>query len=68
LAGQLQPRFNLVVTHAGIDDRELGALDDGTATTSSRVEEPRAAPSCITARPIRLAAFSSFRFVGWSRS
>ena len=28
LIGRLQPRFNLVVTHVGIDDAELGALLD----------------------------------------
>jgi len=28
LAGRLQPRFNLVVTHVGIDEEELGALSD----------------------------------------
>jgi hypothetical protein len=27
-AGRLQPRFNLVVTHVGIDEEELGALSD----------------------------------------
>ena len=50
LAGQPQPRFNLVVTHAGIDDRELGALGDGTAAFLFRVEESRAALSRVTAR------------------
>jgi chitin disaccharide deacetylase len=28
MIGRLQPRFNLVVTHVGIDDAELGALVD----------------------------------------
>ncbi|HKH90819.1 MAG TPA: hypothetical protein VKA54_03395 [Gemmatimonadaceae bacterium] len=28
LAERLQPRFNLVVTHVGIDEEELGALSD----------------------------------------
>jgi hypothetical protein len=28
LAGRLQLRFNLVVTHVGIDEEELGALSD----------------------------------------
>ena len=28
MVGRLQPRFNLVVTHVGIDDAELGALLD----------------------------------------
>lgn len=60
LTGQVQPRFNLVVIHVGIDDRELGALGDGNGGESS----PRVGESCpvlsrVTARPWRLAAFSS---------
>ena len=34
LTGPCQPRFNLVVTHVGIDDRELGALGDGIGSES----------------------------------
>jgi hypothetical protein len=60
LTGQRQPRFTLVVTHVGIDDQELGALGDRTGDDSlPRVGEPTSALSRVTARPIRLAAFSS---------
>lgn len=58
--GLFQPRFNLMVTHVGIDNRELGALDDRIGgDSSSRVGAPRSGLSCIPARPRRLAAFSS---------
>jgi hypothetical protein len=64
LVGQLQPRFTLMVTHVGIDDgidnRELGALDDRIGIDSpSRVGASGSALSCVSARPARLAAFSS---------
>ena len=64
LAGQLQPRFTLMVAHveidSGTDNRELGALDDGIGNdSSSRVGEPTSDLSCVSARPARLAAFSS---------
>ncbi len=60
LTGQRQPRFNLVVTHVGIDDQELGALGDGTEGDSpSWVGESVSVLSRVTARPTRLAAFSS---------
>ena len=61
--GPVGPRFTLMVTHVGIDDRELGALNDRIGSGSaSRVGEPNPVPSCISARPRRLAAFSSSRF------
>ena len=61
--GLLQPRFTLMVTHDGIDNRELGALDDRTGSdSSSRVGEPRSVLSCVPAMPRRLAAFSASRF------
>lgn len=61
--GLLQPRFTLMVTHVGIDNRELGALDDRTGSdSSSRVGEPRSVLSCVPAMPRRLAAFSASRF------
>ena len=41
LIGWRQPRFNLVVTHVGIDDQELGALGDGTGDDSLPVWERR---------------------------
>jgi len=63
LTGQRQPRFNLVVTHVGIDDQELGALDDRTEGDSlPRGGKPLSALSRVTARPARLAAFSSCVF------
>jgi hypothetical protein len=63
LTEQRQPRFNLVVTHVGIDDQELGALGDGTEGDSpSWVGESVSALSRVTARPNRLAAFSSCEF------
>ena len=63
LIGRRQPRFNLVVTHVGIDDQELGALGDGTEGDSpSWVGESVSVLSRVTARPIRLAAFSSCEF------
>jgi hypothetical protein len=58
LTGQVQPRFNLVVIHG--DDWELGALGDSSGGDSSpRVGEPYPVLSRVTARPWRLAAFSS---------
>ena len=63
LTGQRQPRFNLVVTHVGIDDQELGALGDWTEGDSlPRVGESTSVLSRVTARPTRLAAFSSCVF------
>jgi hypothetical protein len=63
LTGQKQPRFTLVVSHVGIDDQELGALGDRTGAVSLlRVGEPTPALSRVTARPARLAAFSSCVF------
>ena len=60
--GQLQPRFTLMVTHVGIDNRELGALGDRIGSdSSSRVGEPDLILSCVPAMPRRLAAFSSSR-------
>ena len=60
LAGPRQPRFNLVVIHVGIDDRELGALGDSIGGESLlQVGEPYLTLSRVTARPGRLAAFSS---------
>jgi len=58
--GHVQPRFNLVVTHVGIDDQELGALGDGFAggALPSR-EMPSTWLSRGCARPTRLAPFSS---------
>jgi hypothetical protein len=63
LTGRKQPRFTLVVSHVGIDDQELGALGDRTGAVSLlRVGEPTPALSRVTARPARLAAFSSCVF------
>lgn len=46
--GLLQPRLTLMVTHVGIDNRELGALDDRIGgDSSSRVGEPRSGLSCV---------------------
>ena len=60
--GPLQPRFTLMVTHIGIDNRELGALDDRIGShSSSRVGELRPVLSCLPAMPRRIAAFSSSR-------
>jgi len=60
--GLFQPRFTLMVTHVGIDTRELGALGDRIGSdSSSRVGEPRSVLSCLPAMPRRLAAFSSSR-------
>jgi hypothetical protein len=60
LTGRCQPRFNFVVTLVGIDDRELGALGDRIGgDTLPRLGEPTPVLSCVTARPARLAAFSS---------
>jgi hypothetical protein len=62
VTGPFQPRFTLMVTHIGIDNRELGALDDRIGSrSSSRVEEPRPVLSCLPAMPRRIAAFSSSR-------
>ena len=41
LIGRCQPRFNLVVTHGGIDDRELGALS-GRSAIDAHVDVPSA--------------------------
>ena len=60
LIGWRQPRFNLVVTHVGIDDQELGALGDGTGHDSlPRVGESIPVPSRVSASASRLATFSS---------
>jgi hypothetical protein len=60
LTGQKQPRFTLVVSHVEIDDQELGALGDRTGADSlPRVGGSISALSRVTARPGRLAAFSS---------
>ena len=60
--GPFQPRFTLMVTHVGIDNRELGALDDRIGNdSSSRVVEPGPVLSCLPAMPRRIAAFSSSR-------
>jgi hypothetical protein len=60
LTGPYQPRFNFVVTLVGIDDRELGALGDRIGGDSHPCSgEPSPALSCVTARPARIAAFSS---------
>jgi len=60
LAGPVQPRFNLVVTHVGIDDRELGALSDRIGDDLP-ILAGKANPmlSRVTARPRRFALFSS---------
>ena len=58
--GHVQPRFNLVVTHAGIDNQELGALGDGFAGGALLSREmPSTWLSRGCARPTRLAPFSS---------
>ena len=60
LTGPRQPRFNLVVTHVGIDDRELSALGDRIGGDSHpHADEPTLMLSRVTAGPGRLAAFSS---------
>lgn len=60
LTGQSQPRFTLAITYLGIDDRELGALGDGSGADSSpRVGEPAPVPSRRTAEAECSAAFSS---------
>jgi hypothetical protein len=60
LTGQRQSRFTLLVTHVGIDDQELGALGDRTEGDSlPRVGASSTALSRFSARPTRLAAFSS---------
>lgn len=60
LIGRRQPRFNLVVTHVGIDDQELGALGDGTGDDSlPRVGESTRVWSRVSASAFRLATFSS---------
>jgi hypothetical protein len=41
LIGRRQPRFNLVVTHGGIDDRELSALC-GRSVVDAHVDARRA--------------------------
>lgn len=62
--GPLQPRLTLMVAHVGIDNRELGALDDRTGSdSSSHVGEPRSVLSGLPAMPRRLAAFSSSRVI-----
>lgn len=64
LTGLRQPRFNFVVTHVGTVDRELGALGDRIGGDSRpRACEPTLMLSRVTARPARLAAFSSSGFV-----
>jgi hypothetical protein len=63
LIGPFQPRFTLMIARDGIDDRELGALDDRNGSgSSSRVGESCSDLSCLPAMPRRLAAFSSSRF------
>jgi hypothetical protein len=60
--GLLEPRFTLMVARVGIDNRELGALDDRIGSdSSSRVGESRSGLPCLPAMPRRLAAFSSSR-------
>jgi hypothetical protein len=60
LTGQRQLRFNLVVTHVGIDDQELGALGGRTGGDfPPRVGEASAVLSRVTASASRLATFSS---------
>lgn len=66
--GHLPPRFTLVVTNVGTDDQELGALSDGSAGRTHPTRLPRvegAGPVLVsrgTARPRRLATFSSNHF------
>jgi hypothetical protein len=60
LIGRRQPRFNLVVTHVGIDDQELGALGGGTGSDSlPRVGASMPVLSRVSASAYRLATFSS---------
>ena len=62
LIGQVQPRFKLVVAPIGIDDQGLGALGGGIAGGLPDRDAPSARSSRGSARPWRLAAFSSCRF------
>ena len=58
--GHEQSRFTLLVTHVGIDDQELGALGDGFAGGALPIRGmPSVRPSRGSARPSRLATFSS---------
>ena len=67
LAGHLQLRSNLVVTHVGIDEEELGALngrhgaDALPGTRAARRERSSSRVSCGSAGPSLPAAFSSSR-------
>ena len=58
--GHVQPRFTLLVTHVGIDDQELSALGDVCADGALAIwGMPSVWPSGGSARPSRLATFSS---------